>query len=92
MLRSNDIIIKNDPATGDVLTPDIPCHKVSFRSMPDNTGHVHVSIGGTARAGNCWPLDIGDGRDDIYVSNVNELDVFFEVAGEKLALIYEVEK
>lgn len=70
---------------------DRPCVRVEFRSMPSNAGLVWFNIGSAAINGKCYPLDIGDGKDEIFIDNLNKLKFSFENSEDKIALIYEVQ-
>jgi len=65
--------------------------------MPDNIGVVWFWIDGAARERWSFPLDIGDSM-EIYLEDLKQLNFFFVSPaaggdpGDKVALIYEVEK
>lgn len=86
--RSCVLIITNETRLSAL---NIPCVRVDFRSMPTNSMPVWFNIGSAAKQGFSYPLDIGDGKDEIYIRNLNELSFFFEASTDKIALVYEVE-
>ena len=71
---------------------DLPCRKVYLRSNPDNAGLIWLSSGLDAVEGNCWPLIIGDGVGPFYIQNLSEIRALFKNAGDKLAILFEVDK
>lgn len=87
MRRSVVMVILADTNTRAL---NIPVSKVEFRSMPNNVGTVWFNVGAEARLDWCYPLDIGDGKEDIYIDNLNQIDFEFEDSSDKVALVYEV--
>jgi len=59
--------------------------------MPDNVGVVWFNIGSAVKPDFSYPLDIGDGKNKVYIDNLNKLNFYFEDPDDKIALIYEVE-
>jgi len=83
------IVMTNAQANTNTVGPSQICNRASIQADLDNTGKVFIDFGTPAIQGSCRQLDPGDAI-TVSLSNINKINLNFEVANEKAFIVYEV--